>query len=675
MINLGGLNPQQRLAVETLKGPVLILAGAGTGKTRVITFRIAHMIARGIAPGNILAVTFTNKAAREMKGRVMKLVPRQRRDAEEKAETPTISTFHSLGARILREHIEKLGYKKNFVIYDESEQLGAVKKILSHLSAKGEKTDAQAILGFISRFKSGTIKAGSFSDDSAAELARHILSRYDSALRACNAIDFDDLLILTLKLMKEHPDVLGACRSKFRYVMVDEYQDTNSTQFELVHLLTCEHRNLCVVGDDDQSIYGWRGAEIANLLDLEKHFPEVKIVKLEQNYRSTNVILEAANAVIKNNARRRGKQLWSDKGKGEPITLHAFDTDEAEAQTIVEEIEFCRMAKRISWGDQAILFRTNQQSRPLEMALRKASVRYNLIGGQSFFDRREVKDLLAYLKLFLNPNDDISLLRIANVPTRGLSDVTMERLIGESHGRNCSVYTAMRHTDVQEMFQARTRESIAAFLEFVDRTRGLLEAETGFSLKLWAERFIQEIGYLDELRRSEKNPDTAENRVRNVNELLASLESETKASEKPIERIQAFLEEMTLDSEREEEAEVKSDAVTLITMHSCKGLEFPHVYVVGLEDGLLPHSRSKVEGTMDEERRLFYVAITRARETLTLSYALGRKKYGQLLPCHPSPFLRELPAELVEHAAAKASQPVAVNSGKSLFSAIRDGLG
>jgi len=675
MINLGGLNPQQRLAVETIKGPVLILAGAGTGKTRVITFRIAHMIERGIAPGNILAVTFTNKAAREMKERVMKLVPRQRRDGDEKVETPTISTFHSLGARILRQHIEKLGYKKNFVIYNETEQLGAVKKILSHLSAKGEKTDAQAILGFISRFKSGMMKTNAFADDSAAELARHILSRYETALRACNAIDFDDLLLLTLKLLKEHQEVLEACRTKFRYVMVDEYQDTNSAQFELVQLLTCEHRNLCVVGDDDQSIYGWRGAEIANLLDLEKHFPEVKIIKLEQNYRSTNVILQAANAVIKNNARRRGKQLWSDKGQGEAITLHAFDTDETEAQTIVEEIEFCRMARRVPWGEQAILFRTNQQSRPLEMALRKAGVRYNLIGGQSFFDRREVKDLLAYLKLFLNPHDDISLLRIANVPARGLSDVTMERLIAESHARNTSVYAAMRHTDVQQMFQARTRESITEFLQFVDRTTGLLETEEGFSLQLWAEHFVKEIGYLEELRRSEKNPDTAENRVRNVKELLASLETDTKGGEKPVNRIQSFLEELTLDSEREEEAELKNDAVTLITMHSCKGLEFPHVYVVGLEDGLLPHSRSKVEGTLDEERRLFYVAITRARQTLTLSYALGRKKYGQLLPCHPSPFLKEVPAELVEHAAAKASQPVTVNSGRNLFSAMRDSVG
>jgi superfamily I DNA/RNA helicase len=675
MINLSGLNPQQRLAVETIHGPVLILAGAGTGKTRVITYRIAHMIHSGVPRSQILGVTFTNKAAREMKERVFKLVPRNKSSGEKKADGPTISTFHSLGARILREHIEKLGYKRNFVIYNETEQLGAVKKILSQISAKGENTDPKVILAFLSRYKSGVVNNAAFSDESAAALAKHILSRYESALRACNAIDFDDLLLMTLKLLKEHPQVLAACREKFRYVMVDEYQDTNAAQFELVHLLTCEHRNLCVVGDDDQSIYGWRGAEIANLLDLEKHYPEVKVVKLEQNYRSTNVILQAANAVIKNNARRRGKQLWSNKGQGEKILLHTFESDEEEAQTVIEQIEFARLAQRIGWGDQAILFRTNQQSRALEMALRKSNVRYNLVGGQSFFDRREVKDLLAYLKMFMNPHDDISLLRIANIPARGLSDVTMERLLSSSHERNCSVYTAMRHTDVQAMFASKTRENIVAFLEFIDRTRAQLETEQSHSLATWAERFVGEIGYMDELRRSEKNPETAENRVLNLKDLIASLENPGDSSPPAVERLQSFLEDLTLDSEREEEKELQRDAVTLITMHSCKGLEFPHVYVVGLEEGLLPHARSKVEGTLDEERRLFYVAITRAQQTLTLSYALGRKKYGQLLPCHPSQFLKELPEELVEHADAKAKEPVPVDSGKGLFSAMRAALG
>ena len=676
MLNLGSLNLQQRQAVETLHGPLLILAGAGTGKTRVITYRIAHLIDRGIAPGGILAVTFTNKAAREMKDRVAQLVPRQLpADGDRKPDRPTICTFHSLGARILRSHIDRLGYKRHFIIYDETEQLGAIKKIVSQISIQGEKPDPKVILNFLSRHKNGALKPTAYSDDSGAALARHILPRYETALRAGNAVDFDDLLLLTLQLFEEHPKVLAHYQNKYRYVMVDEYQDTNAAQLRLLQLLTAKHRNLCVVGDDDQSIYGWRGAEIANLLDLEQHFHEVKIIKLEQNYRSTNAILQAANAVIRHNLRRRGKQLWSQQGPGTKITLHAFEDDEAEARTIVEELEFARLSQRLPWGQQAILFRTNQQSRPFEMALRQANVRYNLIGGQSFFDRREVRDLLAYLKVFLNPHDDVSLLRIANVPPRGLSDVTMERLLSASQERHCSVYAAMRQADVQAVFASRSCASIRDFIAFIERTRGQLDSGPTLSLSLWAEQWLAEIRYPDELRRSEKNTATAENRVRNLKELVASLDTATtEASAPPHERLHQFLEDITLDTDREEEKELQNDAVTLITMHSCKGLEFPHVYVAGLEDGLLPHARSKLEGTLDEERRLFYVAMTRAMKTLTLSYCLGRKKYGQLAPCHPSPFLKELPPELVERAEVKSRQPVTVPSGKKLFSAMRAAL-
>ncbi|MEO7298878.1 MAG: UvrD-helicase domain-containing protein [Verrucomicrobiota bacterium] len=681
MLNLSTLNLQQRVAVETIEGPVLILAGAGTGKTRVITFRIAHMIERGVAPGNILAVTFTNKAAREMQERVSKLIPKTRnaeretRNEDSRLSTldsrPTVCTFHSLCVRILRQHIERLGYKRNFVIYDESEQLSAIKKILSHVSAKGEKTDPAAVLSLLSRFKNGGERAAAFAEPSVAALAQHIRLKYESALRACNAVDFDDLILLTLKLFTEHPETLEACRAKYRYVMVDEYQDTNASQFQLMHLLVKEHQNFCVVGDDDQSIYGWRGAEIANLLELEKHFPHVTIIKLEQNYRSTTTILTAANAVIKNNARRRGKQLWSQNGQGAKIILHTFSDDEAEARTVVEQIEFARHAHRITWSEQAILFRTNIQSRALETALRQGSVRYHLIGGQSYFDRREIKDFLAYLKMFLNPHDDVSLLRIANVPARGLSDVTMERLLAASQERSCSVFTAMRHTDVQESLQTKTRENILAFIDLIETTRANLGGST--SLRIWAEKILDETGYLNELRRAEKNIETAENRVRNLKDLIATLEN--AGGGKNAERLESFLEDIMLDSDRQEKKENEGDAVTLITMHSCKGLEFPHVYIVGLEEGLLPHSRSKVEGTLDEERRLFYVAITRAMQTLTISHCGGRKKYGQLLPCHPSQFLKELPAELVEHADEKAKTIVAPSAGKNLFAAMRSAAG
>jgi superfamily I DNA/RNA helicase len=674
MLNLSTLNPQQRLAVETIQGPVLILAGAGTGKTRVITHRIAHMVERGISPGNILGVTFTNKAAREMQERVSKLLPRQKKQDGEKPERPTICTFHSLCVRILRQHIERLGYKRNFVIYDESDQIAAIKKILSRISAKGEKTDPAAILGLLSRYKNGGARAAAFSDPSVAAMAEHVKRNYESALHACNAVDFDDLILLTLRLFAEHPDCLEACRAKYRYVMVDEYQDTNAAQFNLVHALTREHQNLCVVGDDDQSIYGWRGAEIANLLDMEKHFPTVKIIKLEQNYRSTTTILQAANAVIKHNVRRRGKQLWSQKGHGQKITLHSFPDDETEARTIVELIQYARLAQRVPWSEQAILFRTNIQSRALETALRQSSVRYHLIGGQSYFDRREVKDLLAYLKVFINPHDDVSLLRIANVPARGLSDVTMERLLAASQERQGSVFAAMKNPVVAATFPAKTRECIESFVEFVERTSSVLHSGQSLSLQVWAEQFLNETGYLEELRRSDKNPETSENRVRNLKDLVATLDGGQSATAKAAERLQSFLEELTLDSEREEEKEKQGDAVTLITMHSCKGLEFPHVYIVGMEDGLLPHSRSKVEGTLDEERRLFYVAITRAMESLTVSHCAGRKKYGQVMPCHPSPFLKELPPELVEHADEKAKQPVTVDAGKSRFDALRAAL-
>jgi DNA helicase-2/ATP-dependent DNA helicase PcrA len=482
------------------------------------------------------------------------------------------------------------------------------------------------------------------------------------------------LILLTLRLFAEHPEALEACRAKFRYVMVDEYQDTNATQFNLVHLLTDVHRNLCVVGDDDQSIYGWRGAEIANLLDMEKHYPNVKVIKLEQNYRSTTTILQAANAVIKHNLRRRGKQLWSQKGMGAKILLHAFPDDEAEARTVVEQIEYARLASRVPWLEQAILFRTNIQSRAIETALRQANVRYHLIGGQSYFDRREVRDLLAYLKVFINPNDDVSLLRIANVPARGLSDVTMERLLAASQERHCSVFAAMSNPAVSTTFLSRTRESIEAFVAFIERTRLPLNTGQSLSLQVWAEHFLGECGYLEDLKKSEKTPEASENRVRNLKDLVATLDGGKPASAQPAERLQSFLEDVTLDSEREEKKENEGDAVTLITMHSCKGLEFPHVYVVGLEDGLLPHSRSKVEGTLDEERRLFYVAITRAMQTLTISHCAARKKYGQMMPCHPSPFLKELPPELVELADEKAKQPVTVDSGKSRFEAMRSAL-
>ena len=675
MSDLSGLNPEQRKAAATLRGPVLILAGAGTGKTRTLTHRVAHMVSEGISPGRILAVTFTNKAAREMQQRVtkqLKRLPKSLTREDGKPLKPTICTFHSLCVRILRRHIEKLGYKRNFVIYSDSEQLGVVKKVLSAIAGKDVKADARELQGLLSRLKNAGPNGNVPGNEDSLAMAGHIRRRYDSALRAANAVDFDDLLVLTLRVFNEFPEALEECRARYQYVMVDEYQDTNAAQFELMHLLSAEHRNVCVVGDDDQSIYGWRGAEISNILDMEKHFPEVKVIKLEQNYRSTRVILDAANAVIKNNPRRRPKQLWSAKGAGDLLRLESFANEEEEARTIVDEIEFNRMAKRIPWKDHAILFRTNVQSRPLETALRKAEVRYHLIGGQSFFDRREIRDFLAFMKTFINPNDDASLLRIANIPARGLSDVTMERLLGASQERDCSVWKAMKNDLVIHEFQPRTRKSIEAFVGLIEDFRAPL-GETELSLASWADKFLDEIDYAAELSKGEKDPENAENRMRNLRDLISTMDDRGGAL-LPANRLGKFLDDITLDADREADKEDAGDAVTLITTHSCKGLEFPHVFLVGVEEGLLPHSRSAVEGTLDEERRLFYVAITRAMKTLTISHCLNRKKYGQNFLCHPSSFLKELPEELCEDLDSK-KEPVTVEAGKNLFAAMREGLG
>ena len=671
------LNPEQSAAVRTINGPVLILAGAGTGKTGVVTHRIARMVSQGIEPSNILAVTFTNKAAREMQSRVSKLIPRRSKkagkDGEKKPGKPTICTFHSLGVRILRRHIDALGYKKNFVIYSQSDQLGIIRKILSHISTGDEKTDPGDILSLLSRYRNGgELAEQMFSDDKHRAMAEHIEERYVSALKACNAVDFDDLILLTLKLLREHPDVLEACRKRYRYVMVDEYQDTNAKQFELVNLLTKEHRNLCVVGDDDQSIYGWRGAEIANLLNLDKHYPEVKTITLEQNYRSTNAILKAANAVIKNNTNRKLKSLWSDNGYGNRIQLASYANDEEEARSVVEEIEFRRMAKNISWSSHAILFRTNQQARSLETALRNGKVPYRLVGGQSFFDRREIKEFLAFLKTILNPSDDISLLRIANIPPRGISDKTAHILLALSQEHQCPVIEIMMKSQHRSDLSRQAIRGIDELASLIQHFHEELK-RPGLSLSEWAQKLLDQTRYLDELRRLEKNQDIADARVQNVLDLVASMDDE-QSSYLPDQRLQQFLEDLTLDAERVNEKEAKGDQVTLITTHSCKGLEFPHVFLVGVEDGLLPHSRSRVEGTMEEERRLFYVAITRAKRSLVLSLCAARKRYGEMISCHPSPFLAEIPEELLEHLDEAAKQPVAKEVGKSLFGSIKDSI-
>lgn len=649
----------------------MILAGAGTGKTRVITYRTAYLIENGIPPWQILAVTFTNKAAREMQERIAKLVPREKyKNAQGKIARPLISTFHSLCVRILRMYIDRLGYKKSFVIYTESDQLSTLRKIMSHIHAGTDKADIRRIHSLISNLKNNGLDSLRGHPADVVSLTERVLSKYESSLRACNAVDFDDLILLTLKLFQEHPDVLEECSKLYQYIMVDEYQDTNSSQFQLINLLAGKHRNLCVVGDDDQSIYGWRGAQISNLLDLEKFYPEVKIIKLEQNYRSTNIILKAANTVIRNNARRRSKNLWSQQETGDKIGLSTYESDEEEAQGVVDRIEHLRIARGVPWEKQAILFRTNQQSRPIETALRKARIKYNLIGGQSFFDRSEIKDLLAYLKTFINPQDDISLLRIANNPPRGLSDVTLERLLGLSQEHGKSVYEVMGVPEWQSMFFQRTRNSIAAFYELITSCRNkLMASPVGFDLLGWLEEFFVTQEFYAYIKRCEKTAEAADNRIENIRSTLRTLDKFTN-HHSPLEALELFLEEITLDDDRNEDNTQSENAVTLITMHSCKGLEYPCVHIVGMEEGILPHARSKIQDTLDEERRLFYVAITRAKKFLYLSHCTQRKRYGEAVPCHPSQFLRELPPDLITRTDAELSAQATPEVASAFFANI-----
>jgi superfamily I DNA/RNA helicase len=683
MVNLSQLNPQQREAVETVDGPVLVLAGAGTGKTRVITYRIAHLIARGVPGDRILAVTFTNKAAREMLERVETLLGR-RGGGPAAGSRPLICTFHSFGVRLLRRYIERLGYKRNFVIYSESDQLALVRRILGRFAGGVPRVDPWVVLGWLSRWRNGDVALWQRLDEESRLLAERVRSAYEQGLRACNAVDFDDLLLLPLRLFREHPDVLAECQERYRYVLVDEYQDTNAVQLELLRCLVARHRNLCVVGDDDQSIYGWRGADLTNVLNLEAHFPELRVIRLEQNYRSTNTILRAANALIRQNARRRPKQLWSRRGEGAKIVLRVYADEAEEAAGVVEAIERKRLLQRVPWSAQAVLFRTNGQARPLEMALRQAGVRYRVVGGQSFFDRREIRDVVAWLKTLVNPEDDVSLLRIANVPPRGLGEETMERVLALSVERHVPVYHALREAMTSDRFTARARQAMAGLVETIEEVRRAWSsvgpgAGLGFGAETWI-GFFERLGYFEMLRRSEKDAEAGENRVQNVREFLTDLMQRGNGTAgvegSALDRLQTALETVTLDAERfEEEEQPAGDAVTLITMHSCKGLEFPHVYIVGLEEGLLPHARSTLEGTIEEERRLFYVAITRAMETLELSHCEGRRKYGERTPCQPSRFLQELPEEVLVRVNSGPAAAPPVDSARDWFARMREAVG
>ena len=660
------LNPAQEQAVRTTEGPLLILAGAGTGKTRVITARAAYLIAQGTPPGQILAVTFTNKAANEMRERLVGMIEKP------DAKKVTMCTFHALCVRILRQEIEKLGYKNNFSIFDEGDQLGLIKKIITRTAARDEKLDPNLAKNLISKAKNHGWRESSPTDEQT--LIGAVFARYQSELKTLNAVDFDDLLLLAVRVLNEHPDVQQRWSNRFRYLMVDEFQDTNRLQLELVSLLARgadrARPNVCVVGDDDQSIYGWRGAEVSNILEFEHHFPQPTIVKLEQNYRSTNAILGTANALIRNNPRRRPKQLWSAQDGGAKVRVVQMSDDRQEADFITNEIAQRQTVEGTAYEEFAILFRMNAQSRLLEQNLRQLRIPYRVIGGKSFFDRREVKDLLAYASCILNSDDDVSLLRIINTPARGIGASIVERATELSAQKKCSVLAALQDAEFGESLTRRARESVQGFVEFLDRFETKLHQPLADQSAVLRE-LVQESGYVEELRRSCKTPEEALGRENNVQEMLRAFDEFQKRS---TDGLRGFLDEMMLRQERDEEKdEARGSGVTLITLHAAKGLEFPHVYLIGLEEGLLPHDRSKVEGTVDEERRLLYVGITRAMRTLSLTWCRTRVKFGSAMPCHVSSFVKELPAEHVEHVGATQllNAPVAQTSVKSRFDQMR----
>jgi DNA helicase-2/ATP-dependent DNA helicase PcrA len=657
------LNPPQLEAVKTKNGPVLILAGAGTGKTRVITTRIVYLLHQGVDPDKILAVTFTNKAAKEMRGRVSSMMERAR------SRKLTICTFHALCVRILRTDIEKLGYKTSFSIYDEGDQLGLIRKIIHRLAAPNEKLDPNAARNFISKAKNQGWKVAPSEQD----LAAAVFHRYQEDLKTFNAVDFDDLLVLTVRLLEEFPDVQSKWEKRFEFVMVDEFQDTNQLQMELIRKLARAHQNVCVVGDDDQSIYGWRGAEISNILEFEHHFANPTIIKLEQNYRSTNAILGVANSIIRCNPRRRPKSLWSDNGDGAKIHIVQVPDDEEEANFVVGEIQKLQLSGNRSWTDFAVIFRMNAQSRLLEANLRRFQIPYRVVGSRSFFERREVKDLLAYLACVANPRDDVSLLRIINTPARGIGASTIELAIQSSNEAKTSLFEIFRLDDFHKQLTKRASESICKFTDLMDAYETKL-SQPLTSMAAVVDELIREVGYFEELRRSCKSPEEALNREENLREMIRTLsEYESRASD----GLEGFLAEISLDRDSQEDSEPGKEGVTLITFHAAKGLEFPHVFLIGIEESILPHTRSKLEGNIDEERRLFYVGITRAMHTLAITHCANRRKYGSPTPCYPSPFLQDLDSRYTETVDFHeiTTKPASEVTARSHFAKMRELLG
>ena len=634
-MDLTSLNPEQKRAAETLEGPVLILAGAGSGKTRALTYRVANLIDHGVPAWSILALTFTNKAAKEMKTRVQSLI------GQEKAEEAWISTFHSTCARILRRDIEKIGYSRSFTIFDDDDQQRVLKEILKQLNIDDKFLPVREIKSKISDAKNRMQTPDEWFAktlrDRRNSMIHDVMTEYETRMKTLNALDFDDLLLKTLILLADHPPVLEVYRRRFRYVMVDEYQDTNRTQYELLRLLTAESRNLCVVGDDDQSIYGWRGADIRNILEFENDYPDAAVIKLEQNYRSTGNILDAANQVIAHNEGRKDKTLWTEHDAGEKITVYCAQDERDEAAWIIQQIQTLKR-NGTALGEIAVLYRTNAQSRIPEEVLMQAGIPYRVFGGQKFYERKEIKDILAYLRVIANPSDDISLTRIINVPKRSIGDTTVQVLSEYARRQGIPIYAAM--ASLPEELGSRARNSISDFFRMMTMLGAMKE-----SMNL--EEFIDEMISRTGLEEQYRKEDTEEslNRIENIQEFRGSVHEFVQLSEQPT--LEAYLENVALVTDLDR-AEDQSGYVTLMTLHSAKGLEFDNVFIPGMEEGIFPSSRSfEEDNRLEEERRLMYVGITRARKRLYLTRASERMMYNQYSRNPESRFLQEIPERLV----------------------------
>lgn len=639
------MNERQREAVECLDGPLLLLAGAGTGKTTVIVHRISNLVNHGIAPEAILAVTFTNKAAKEMRERVSAYV------GSIPAKAMTICTFHSFCARVLRRHIDRLGYSRNFTIANDGYQQGLVMEIMNSLGQIGVGYDSKLWRQRISMAKAAYLwpedirEAGYPKCDEVAL----VFEEYQKRLRQMDLLDFDDLLCLTVRLWEEAPDVLEAYRSRYKRIMIDEYQDTNGVQLRLMTMLAGKEGNLAVVGDDDQSIYGWRGADVENILNFDQVYPGARIIRLEQNYRSTGNILKAANGVISHNRQRHVKNLWSEMETGEPIRLIRCEDDTAEAEFLARHIQETHDGGPLHWKDFAILFRSNRQSRALEDAFRKARIPYHIVGGTSFYQTKEILDAGAILAATENPRDDISFLRIVNVPPRGIGDVTLERLHALRKERHRSIQELAADPAVRTTLPQDAANALASFVGILQRFRRTF-AEGGGYLHDKVKALFDAIGYIEGLGRMYKPLENAMARRDNVLELLSAI-GDFDQRHGPEGTLATLLEELTLmdANDRDQHSDKKeNDSVTLMTVHAAKGLEFPIVYIAGMERDLFPHARALEEGSEAEERRLFYVAITRARKQLFITYAGKRRDGKTLVPHTPSKFLEELPEETVK---------------------------